>query len=152
MGPRRHHYEFAHVVFRSIALRHAAALVAAPLAPLAERTAGLWVAVGRRLPEEVRLPATGLALAHVEVGGATSLLVTLPPALYPPEAHFALVLGPGTAEGVPRYCVLEESLDVVDGTRGTVLGGWSEDTHLNLGPGPDVDPDAFVTAVRARLA
>jgi hypothetical protein len=152
MSTRRHHYEFAHVVFRSIALRNPAGLIAAPLDTLAEKTAELWVGVGRRLPEELRLPTTGLAFTHVVVGGGTSLLVTFPPALYPPEAHFALVLGPEAAEGVPRYCLLEESLDVVRGVRCTVLGGWDGDTHLNLGPGPSVDPDAFVAAVEARLA
>ncbi|MFJ8738604.1 hypothetical protein ACIRL2_04460 [Embleya sp. NPDC127516] len=151
MSTRQHHYRFAHVVFRSIALRNAAALLAAPLDELTARTTNLWIGVGSRLPEEQRLSAEGLAMNHVPLGAGSGLLVRLPPALFPPEAHFALVLGPDVV-GEPRYFVLEESLDVVTRERATVLGAWDEEAHLNLGPGPAADPDAFVSAVAARLA
>ncbi|WP_406278443.1 hypothetical protein [Embleya sp. NBC_00896] len=151
MSTRQHHYRFAHVVFRSIALRNAAGLLAAPIDELNSRTVDLWIGVGSALPEEDRLSADGLALSHVPLGAGTGLLVRFPPALYPPEAHFALLVGPDVV-GEPRYFVLEESVDVFGGGRSTVLGGWDEDTHLNLGPGPAVDADAFVAAVAARLA
>ncbi|GCD98646.1 hypothetical protein [Embleya hyalina] len=150
MSTRPHHYRFAHVVFRSIALRNAAGLLAAPLDELNTRTADLWVGVGGELPEEQRLPADGLALSHVPLGAGTALLVRFPPALHPPEAHFALLLGPDVV-GEPRYFVLEESLDMFTRARVTVLGAWNTDTHLNLGPGPAPEADAFVAAVEARL-
>ncbi|MGC0418921.1 hypothetical protein [Embleya sp. AB8] len=151
MSTRQHHYRFAHVIFRSIALRNAAELLAAPVDELTAATADMWVGVGARLPEEERLPADGLALSHVRLGAGSGLLVCLPPALYPPEAHFALVPGPDVP-GEPRYFVLEESFDVLARTRTTVLGGWTEDSHLNLGPGSIVAADAFVAAVAARLS
>ncbi|MGW1988916.1 hypothetical protein [Embleya sp. NPDC001921] len=123
MSTRRHHYRFAHVVFRSIAPRNAAGLLAAPLDELTARTTNLWVGVGSRLPEEQRLSAEGLAMSHVPLGAGSGLLVRMPPALFPPEAHFALVAGPDVV-GEPRHFVLEESLDVATRKRATVLGAW----------------------------
>ena len=37
-------------------------------------------------------------------------------------------------------------------TQYTVLGEWTDDAHLNLGSGPQPQPDAFLSALRLVLS
>jgi len=75
------------------------------------------------------------------------VLVTMPSARSMTEAYFAAVVVNG--DELEHYIVLEYSRDI-DGAPYTVLGEWTTDAHLNLGPGPD--EFAFLIAVEARLA
>jgi hypothetical protein len=62
--------------------------------------------------------------------------------------HYAAI---AAIDGQVRYLVLEESWSPVRADA-TVLGEWTSDGHVNLGPGPVPDQRAFVQAVRTLLA
>jgi hypothetical protein len=103
-----------------------------------------WAAVGGELADTERLSPDGLAGEALTVGGRGVVLVTLPPALGPAEAHFvALVTGPPA--GTRRFFTLERSV-ALDGSPATVVGEWSTTTHVNYGLGPDPNGPAFVAA------
>jgi hypothetical protein len=52
-----------------------------------------------------------------------------------------------------RYFTLEHSVNVLDGSAHTVLGGWRREkggtSHVNFGAGPPADRDAFIDACKA---
>ncbi|WP_407561325.1 hypothetical protein [Streptomyces sp. 184] len=100
---RRQHYAFAHAVLRDLALTAPERLLAAALdGSLDAELRALWRRAG------AGLPAAEVSAGERPAGRLVrhdSVLVTLPPALAPPEAHFVLVTAP---PGAPvRYAVLE---------------------------------------------
>ena len=146
--PRQHHYEFAHVVLRAIAFR-----VGRLMLELAD-TGGLttlvhesWDRVGEGLPPELRLASDGLRAERVEAPELTAAVITLPPAEHVAEAHLvALVAGPDDQEHA-EFFTLERAWTPA-GEPATALGQWTRDgQHLDLGPGPEPDPRAFLDAV-----
>jgi hypothetical protein len=95
----------------------------------------------------------GTVIQRIEAGELDCYLVTMPDARYPIEAYFAaMIFGRETqapdalsGAGHPQrwYFTLERSHDGATPT-GTVLCGWSESgTHLNYGPGPAPEANAF---------
>jgi len=148
--PRRHHYVFAHQELRSAALRFGADLVAAGR----EGTLTLrnvWDRVGESLAEDDRLPAHGLNHTYHELADHLVLLVHLPPAHNPAEAHFTAI-ALSTEDGGVRYLTLEYAVSPVDESRYTVLGEWDDRRHINYGEGPVADAAAFLGAVDRLLA
>ncbi|MGI5174933.1 hypothetical protein ACQEVZ_01170 [Dactylosporangium sp. CA-152071] len=150
-GPRRHHYLFAHRELPSGLFRLGIDLVSAGRDGRLDLDA-VWDRVGQTLPDHERLPATGLAVSHHLVADHHVLLVVFPAAQHPAEAHFA-AMAVSAHDARVRYIVLEEARSVIDGTRYTVLGEWTEDGgHINYGPGPEPRTEAFLSAVRSHLA
>jgi hypothetical protein len=145
--PRPHHYRFAHRRLPQIMLNPdvdpAAMDVSGRLHPALLAS---WAAVGGELAEADRLAPDGLAAARVRVDGREVVLVTLPPALGPAEAHFVALIG--AADGTRRYFTLERSV-AFDGRAATVLGEWAVAGHVNFGAGPAPDGPAFVGAALA---
>src|SRR5687768_16815013 len=84
--PRRHHYMFAHHELRAAALRFGEDLVDAALQGRLTLV-NVWDRVGGSLSEEERLPATDLTFTYHEIAGHRVLLVRLPEARHPTEAH-----------------------------------------------------------------
>jgi hypothetical protein len=150
--PRRHHYEFAHRALPSIMLSPDVDLVrfSGDLERLDRALRATWDDVGSRQPESDRVAPDGLEVERRSVGGTEGLLITLPTALNPAEAIFVLVvpLDPSTGR---RFFTLESGWDVVNKRTYTVLCSWTTDRHINHGPGPTPDPDAFVDAVSALM-
>ncbi|WP_240662489.1 hypothetical protein [Streptomyces sp. WAC 06738] len=101
---RRQHYAFAHAVLRDLALTAPERLLAAALdGSLDAELRALWRQAGAGLPpgEQSDDRPVGRLVRH------DSVLVTPPPAVAPPEAHFVLVTAP---LGAPvRYATLEAS-------------------------------------------
>jgi len=147
---RRHHYLFAHRALPGTALRHGADLVAA-VRDGRLALDGFWDQVGQTLPEDERLPSAGLAVSDHHIDDSDVLLVTFPAPVGPPEAHFAAI-ALSTHDGRVRYITLERGLIPADGTRYTVLCEWTDEHHVNLGAGPEPEPDAFLSALRPILA
>lgn len=148
--PRRHHYEFGHWVLRFLAHQNPEDFVQlAERGDLAEALTRVWTTLGEKLPVDDRISPAGLATRSCECRGRTIVLVTMPSARYKTEAYFAALVVRG--DELEHYIVLEFSRDL-DGAPYTVLGEWTTDAHLNLGPGPDPDEFAFLVAVEARLA
>jgi len=132
------------------ALRHGADLVAA-VRDGRLALDGFWDQVGQTLPEDERLPSAGLAVSDHHIDDSDVLLVTFPAPVGPPEAHFAAI-ALSTHDGRVRYITLERGLIPADGTRYTVLCEWTDEHHVNLGAGPEPEPDAFLSALRPILA
>jgi hypothetical protein len=147
---RRHHYLFAHRALPGTVLRHGADLVAA-VRDGRLALDGFWDQVGQTLPEDERLPSAGLAVSDHHIDDSDVLLVTFPVPVGPPEAHFAAI-ALSTHDGRVRYITLERGLIPADGTRYTVLCEWTGEHHVNLGAGPEPEPDAFLSALRPILA
>lgn len=151
-GPRAHHYRYAHRLLAGLARDLGPQML--DHEPDAGFTGGLtqlWDGYGERLPEEERLPADGLSAELVRRDGYRALVVVLPPAVAPSEAHLVAVVQVGEAEQC-RYLTLEHGVSPIDRQPYTVLGEWTADgSHLNLGPGPAADPEAFIAAVERIL-
>jgi hypothetical protein len=111
----------------------------------------VWNRLGESLDEPDRLPATGLASSYHEIADHRVLLVRLPAAANPTEAHFIAIAAP-VEGGRVRYLTLEYAVSPLDETVYTVFGEWDEQRHVNYGEGPPPDADAFLGAVARRLA
>jgi hypothetical protein len=148
--PRRHHYVFAHHEVRRAAQRFGADLVEAGREGRLTLES-VWNRVGESLDEPDRRPATGLASTYHEIAGHRVLLVRLPSAHHPTEAHFVAIAAP-VDDGRVRYLTLEYAVSPVDETVYTVFGEWDDQRHVNYGEGPAPDADAFLAAVAHRLA
>jgi hypothetical protein len=110
----------------------------------------VWNRVGESLDEPDRLPATGLVSSYHEFAGHRVLLVRLPAAHHPTEAHFTAIAAP-VEGGTLRYFTLEYAVSPLDESVYTVFGEWDEQRHVNYGEGPPPDADAFLAAVAHRL-
>jgi hypothetical protein len=142
--PRRHHYLFAHHELPSAALEFGDQLVAAgPTGELRLRAA--WDDLAQKLPEHERLNGNGLNATYHRLGAYQAVLVRMPLAKRPPEAHFALIVRPAGG-GRTRYITLECAVSPVDGRKHTVLGEWTAERHVYHGEGPPADPNAFLAA------
>jgi len=142
--PRQHHYLFAHRELPSAALDFGDDLVdAAATGHLRLREA--WDGLAQRLPEHERLNGNGLGATYHRLGSYEAVLVRMPLAKRPREAHFALIVRP-VAGGPIRYITLARAVSPVDGRRYTVLGEWTKEGHVNHGEGPPPDPNAFLAA------
>jgi hypothetical protein len=110
-----------------------------------------WNWVGERVksPEDW-VDADGL---HGEIrqtaGDIQVALITLPEPISVTEAYFVApaYLAPSEGEVRARYYTLEYGISILDETRYTVVGGWQGSTHMNMGPGPEPDLEAFYKIV-----
>lgn len=148
--PRDHHYRFGHRELPALVRKVADKMPA--LAESGQMDEGLrlaWDAVGQQLPPADRWASHGLGATLHPTTHAQVVLVSMPQALHATEAHFAAIT---VSEGAaPRYIVLEHSWSVDDQPT-TVVGEWTEEGHLNLGPGPEPDAAAFLARVESLLS
>jgi hypothetical protein len=142
--PRPHHYQFAHRALPAIALSPKVNLAAfARSGRLNDVLRATWTLAGERLAEPDRLPDEGLHGELADIGGRQGVLVTLPTAHYPAEAHLVLIT-PLDPSPTRRYLTLEFSRSLVTGQPATVIGEWHAGRHINHGHGPDADRSAFI--------
>jgi hypothetical protein len=159
--PRLHHYVFGHILLRQIFFRDASAFVAALREggdPLLHR---IWDDVGDWIVQneegQHQLPCVGLTCTHREiVSGTYAVIVSLPQPQEITEAHFVgLVVRPPKKRfsglvcvdtGMARYITLERG-ETSDGAPRTVLCEWTEDSHVNMGDGPEATVDGFSNAL-----
>ncbi|MFI5530348.1 hypothetical protein ACIA8O_17585 [Kitasatospora sp. NPDC051853] len=150
--PRAHHYGYAHRVLAGLARDLGVKMLDREPAPgFTGGLTAIWQGYGEQLPESERLSADGLSADLVQRDGYRALLVILPPAVAPSEAHLVAVVQSAEAEQC-RYLTLEHGVSPIDRQTYTVLGEWTADgQHINLGPGPAAEPDAFLAAVERVL-
>ncbi|MEU4323367.1 hypothetical protein AB0F85_30105 [Nocardia fluminea] len=149
--PRTHHYQFAHRVLPGLARRVGRQIVTdEPQLGFTEQLTGLWNFVGETLDDADRLPSDGLSASRIDTAGLQVLLVVLPPPLAPAEAYFVGLALYNDADTVRIFTLERASTQVRGHGVGTMLGSWSERGHINLGPGPAPDQEAFVAAIRSR--
>lgn len=145
--PRQHHYGFAHGVLAQLATTMGARMLDEPPPRGYDAAlAAIWDGFGDSLPEDERLDRTGLAGRVAEREGLRMLLVTMPVPVAPAEAYYAaIVRAPG--DDVCRYFTMEHTVSPIDGTEGTVLGGWADGSHLNYGSCGSATIEDFVDAI-----
>jgi len=144
----RWHYEFAHLALRIPVFGQADFMLDALADPLRSRAlirAGMArVAQNCGLSEDqVETLAKQIRVLPAPFDADSGFVVGMPPPQNAPECYlFAIVRD---KSGSIAYYTLERSLG-----DDTMLGGWNaEGAHLNFGPGPQPDLDAFVAAIVA---
>ena len=153
--PRCAHYQLAHVAIRSVAMQDPHGFMSLMASEKAFAVlASLLEQVAEHCADPPTFDADDLTLHRVRVLGSPCLIVEMPPATAPAEAHFvaawlAVNDGPETAQ--LRYFTLEAAGESYPAR--TVLGEWdAEGKHLNYGAGPEPSVEAFTQAVTARVA
>lgn len=153
--PRCAHYQLAHVALRSVAFQNPYDFMSLMAGDKAlEVLSSLVEQVSEHCSGEEPLELDEVAIHRTRVLGSPCLIVEMPPAEVPPEAHFVavwLTANDGPEMGQVRYFVLEVA-DEHQSDR-TVLGEWSDaGDHVNHGAGPKPSLEAFIEAVTALVA
>ena len=157
--PRPHHYNFAHVFLRSFCEHD-------PLQAFAilgsdkkdDLVKFIWEKVCEHCDEEQKteLTAKDIKVSNVELGRYPTILVRMPEAKAVGEAiMIAIVLTSNLDSEAPektkyRYFVLEQGSDLEGGLR-TVLCEWTSERHLNMGDGPDPEPEYFLREIESKI-
>ena len=154
-SPRCAHYQLAHVAIRSVAFQNPYDFMSLMASDKAlEVLSSLLEQVSEHCEGEELLELAELAIHRTRVLGSPCLIVEMPAAELPPEAHFVgvwLTVNDGPETGQVRYFTLEAA-DEQQPDR-TVLGEWSAaGDHLNHGAGPEPSLDAFIAAITALVA
>jgi len=154
-SPRCAHYQLAHVAIRSVAFENPYDFMSLMASDKAlEVLSSLLEQVGEHCAGEELLELNELAIHRTRVLGSPCLIVELPSAEVPPEAHFVgvwLTANDGPETGQVRYFTLEAA-DEQQPDR-TLLGEWSgAGDHLQHGAGPEPSLEAFIEAITALVA
>jgi hypothetical protein len=154
-SPRCAHYQLAHVAIRSVAFKNPYDFMSLMASDKAlEVLSSLLEQVGEHCAGEELLELNELAIHRTRVLGSPCLIVELPPAEVPPEAHFVgvwLTANDGPETGQVRYFTLEAA-DEQQPDR-TLLGEWSgAGDHLEHGAGPEPSLEAFIEAITSLVA
>ena len=154
-SPRCAHYQLAHVAIRSVAFQNPYDFMSLMASDKAlELLGSLLEQVSEHCAGEELLELNELAIHRTRVLGSPCLIVEMPPAEVPPEAHFVgvwLTANDGPETGQVRYFTLEAA-DEQHPER-TVLGEWtSSGEHLNQGAGAETSLVGFIEAVTALVA
>ena len=152
--PRLHHYLFAHRILPDFTLNQGPDLLSTLARDGQVFLDWIWSRLAEDLPPAEHLDPEGLTFSLHELGPWHIVLITLPPAEHTTEAHMVAAvaqlhpLGWGQQTyGTFRCFTLERT----DAHPATSLCEWTLDAHLHIGPGPAVDPDAFLQAVLGQL-
>ncbi len=158
---REQHYIFAHMVLPGMGFsRPGEMLLTLGSDEAADSLKVLWKMAGEDLPSHERVVPEGLSCFMRKCGDYAIAIITLPKAINTTEAHFtACAFGPvsqvpeGQLHNLPmRYFTLEVGF-TLSGEARTTLCEWTADpTHLNMGDGPDPEPEAFYNTICALLS
>jgi hypothetical protein len=154
-SPRCAHYQLAHVAIRTVAFKNPYDFMSLMAGSNALEVLGsLLEQVREHCAGEELLELDELAIHRTRVLGSPCLIVEMPPAELPPEAHFVgvwLTANDGPETGQVRYFTLEAA-DAQEPAR-SVLGEWSSaGDHLQHGAGPEPSLEAFIEAITALVA
>lgn len=152
--PRLHLYAFAHRALPAVGLSNPKQMLGVLSGPKAEDfLAFLWNDVGEGLEPAARMEFPELSPSVKRRGGFVIASIHFPSPREITEPHFAaFAFGPITENMSPdslaaRYFVLEHSLSLESNTPRTVMGEWSEGSHLNHGDGSEPSAEAFEQSV-----
>ncbi len=151
---RTHHYLFAHRVLPSMFYDNPAAFIAGSLEDGAELARRVWDRVGQDFleDEEEVIASDGLDVLPVKSPPYLGAVYVLPDPVEPVEAYMVCAIGkvkkPFFGDPTlkkPRFFTLELG-DDLEGNSYCVLCEWAKDgSHLNLGAGPEPEPNAFIS-------
>jgi hypothetical protein len=154
-SPRSAHYQLAHVAIRSVAFKNPYDFMSLMASAKAlEVLASLLDQVHEQCADEELLELDELAIHRTRVLGSPCLIVEMPPAEVPPEAHFVgvwLTANDGPETGQVRYFTLEAA-DPQRPAR-TMLSEWTgAGDHVSHGAGPEPSLEGFIEAITALVA
>ncbi len=160
--PRDHHYAFAHVVFRSLALNsplQCLGILASEQAREFLQFAYDQTCEACREHGEPDFTPDEVTVHCGRVGNYPSAVLQMPPPVGTTEAYFVAVVAlvdttgepPADIENIPaRFFTLEKGISFDESER-TVLGEWTDTTHSNYGTGPEPTVSAFVRQITSFL-
>jgi hypothetical protein len=154
------HYVFAHYALRQLALAEPMRFLAILASPQAhDFLAAVLQDVAQQLGKPAPFAATDLLIHPTRIGDHPCAIVEFPTPQGITETYFTALLAlvrlheglPADDESVPaRYLTLEKGASFDNRPR-TVLGEWTDTSHLNFGDGPTPTLYAFMQALE-RLA
>ena len=157
-SPRDHHYAFAHVVFRTIALENPLACLSTLASDRSQEFLQFAYDATCETCQEYGKPDFSVNELKVHLGRAGKYpcaVIQMPPPVEVTEAYLvALVALLDTTEETPseldnveaRYFTLEKGMSFDDSEQ-TVLCEWSDSTHSNYGSGPEPTVPAFIQQI-----
>lgn len=155
--PRAHHYTFAHLAVRAVALddplRFFALVASEDRRKVVE---WLWDLVCKNTEgaEKPDFGADDIALTTCRVADLPTMVFAMPEPRAVTEAHFVAIVLTGDGgeggNGTARYFTLECG-DTLEGGARTVLCEWTQEAHANFGDGPPAELAPFLAAVEAKL-
>lgn len=154
--PRCAHYQLAHVALRSVALKDPYQFMSLMAGEQStELLDSLLEQVSERCADQpADFDADDLTIHRTHVLGSPCLVVEMPPAQVPPEAHLVaawLAINDGPETGQLRYFTLEAADPTLGPT--TILGEWNADgEHSTYGAGPAPSVEGFTRAITALVA
>jgi hypothetical protein len=104
--------------------------------------------------QKTELTSEDIKVSTLRLGRHPVILVQMPEAMAVAEAIMVvIVLISNVDSELPedtryRYFVLEQGSDLEGGLR-TVMCEWTSTRHINMGDGPDPQPESFLKAIEA---
>ena len=155
--PRLHHYHFAHDYLRTFCLlypRQAFEILSSDKKD--DLIKDTWDEICKEFDKEQKteLTAEDIKVSTLRLGRYPVILVQMPEAKAVAEAIMvAIVLTSNVDSELPedskyRYFVLELGSDYKGGLR-TVMCEWTAGNHLNMGDGPNPQPESFLNVIEA---
>ncbi len=158
-SPREAYYAFPHIVLRQFAFERPGECLALLSDP--EHTQDFLQHMVSFVNEHAAeqggepLDLEQVAVHRMRDDERACLIVELPPPQAPTECHFVglifqisedVKLSEMTEKDL-RYMTLEQGVSLETGGDRTVLCGWTKDSHVNYGDGPEATVEAFAGAI-----
>jgi len=158
--PRDHHYAFAHFVARQICEQDPLEFFGLVGSPEQEGfVAWLWQVTEQQVGRPIAdIDTSQLRVVTCRIHDCPMIVFEMPEARAWVEAlYVGIVLTriPAVAEDTSDVAFRHFTLELSQGTGGastSVLCEWAGESHRNFGEGPQATLEAFVAAVRERIA
>lgn len=156
-----HHYVLGHIALRQICQENPLGFFGIFGSPQrGEFLEDIWEQVRKNCDPDgiATFGISDVGITTTRVKGFPCIIVSMPPPLKSPEAHFAgIVLRVDMSADKPpenpeiSYLTLEKG-GSAGGVERTMLGGWTDqDSHVTYGEGPAPTQAAFVAAIEALI-
>lgn len=154
------HYLFAHIALRQIALDRVLGVLGMLSGDQSKKfIASLLSTLSEDLKHPAPFTADDIFIHPLRLGNYPAAIIEMPVPRETAEAYFTAMIAlidleeppPADLTTIPaRYITLEKGVSLDKKPR-TVLGEWTESSHLNFGTGPDPTLAGFEAAINQLL-
>jgi hypothetical protein len=158
--PRAHHYDFAHVALRLFCDNDPLKFFAIIASEQRDDFVNyIWQKVCAQCDEKEKpdFSDKDIKITTLKVGDYPTIVVVMPDAKAMAEAIMVGIVLTSKIDGNSadpnveyRYFVLEQGVDLEGGNR-TVFCEWSNESHLNMGDGPEASIEDFIEEIKKRI-